>query len=107
MPPINGIYAAILPSVAYVIFGSSMHLGLGPAAIVAILAGELVVNYNINYTANPQAAVDFLGEVALVVGTCFCILSVLNLGDFIHLLSHSVMVLFNYFRLRKVPYGAQ
>lgn len=70
-----------------------MHLGLGPVALVSILTGQLVVNYGINYTKYPQDAVDFTGEAALAVGTIFCILAVLNLGDLINFVSHPVMVI--------------
>ena len=77
---------------AYVIFGTSMHLGLGPVALVSILTGQLVIQYGIDYVKDPQEAVDFAGECALAVGTIFAVLSVLNLGDMINLISHPVMV---------------
>jgi len=92
LPVINGIYTAILPGMAYVIFGTSMHLGLGPVALVSILTGQLVIQYGIDYVKDPQEAVDFAGECALAVGTIFAVLSVLNLGDMINLISHPVMV---------------
>lgn len=88
----NGLYNAILPSIAYVIFGTSMHLGLGPVALVSILTGQLIVQYGIDYTNNPDEAIAFAGEAALAVGTIFAVLSVLNLGDLINFISHSVMV---------------
>eukprot|EP01035_Chromulina_nebulosa_P028440 gene28440-37541_t len=91
VPAINGIYTSILPGAAYVIFGTSMHLGLGPVALVSILTGQLVLNYGIDYTTNPQDAVDFTGEAALAVGTIFAVLSLFNLGELITYISHPVM----------------
>mmetsp|Transcript_10919 Transcript_10919/g.15023 ORF Transcript_10919/g.15023 Transcript_10919/m.15023 type:complete len:416 (+) Transcript_10919:40-1287(+) len=91
LPVINGIYTAILPGMAYVIFGTSMHLGLGPVALVSLLTGQLVTQYGIDYVKHPQDAVDFASEAALAVGTIFAVLSVLNLGDMINLISHPVM----------------
>lgn len=90
MPVINGIYTAILPGAGYVVFGTSMHLGLGPVALVSILTGQLVLNYGIK--PGTQEAVDFTGEAALAVGTIFCVLSIFNLGDLISYISHPVMV---------------
>eukprot|EP01035_Chromulina_nebulosa_P020825 gene20825-26993_t len=89
VPVIHGIYSAILPGAGYVIFGTSMHLGLGPVALVSILTGQLVLNYGIK--PGSQEAVDFTGEAALAVGTIFCVLSIFNLGDLITYISHPVM----------------
>jgi len=89
LPPINGLYTSILPIFAYAIFGSSMHLGIGPVAIISLLTGQLVVQYGLN--DDPVGAVNFAGEAALAVGVIFTAMSVINLGDLIFLISHSVM----------------
>lgn len=67
-----------------------MHLGLGPVALVSILTGQVVLNYGIDYTTNPQDVVDFTGEAALAVGTIFAVLSLFNLGELITYISHPV-----------------
>ena len=90
VPVVNGIYTAILPGAAYVVFGTSMHLGLGPVALVSILTGQLVLNYGI--APGSQEAVNFTSEAALAVGTIFAVLSIFNLGDLITYISHPVMV---------------
>eukprot|EP01035_Chromulina_nebulosa_P038328 gene38328-51769_t len=63
VPTINALYASILPGVAYVIFGTSMHLDLGPVAVLSILTGQLVTRYGV--TPYSQDAVDLAGEAAL------------------------------------------
>jgi SulP family sulfate permease len=40
LPPEYGLYAAQLPPLIYVLFGSSPNLGLGPSALVCILTGN-------------------------------------------------------------------
>ncbi|SDY68259.1 sulfate permease, SulP family [Citreimonas salinaria] len=37
LPPVVGLYASILPLVAYAIFGTSRTLAVGPVAVVSLL----------------------------------------------------------------------
>ncbi|QBK04880.1 SulP family inorganic anion transporter [Hylemonella gracilis] len=39
MPPVTGIYAAILPAIAAVLFSSSTRLAVGPTALTGLLVG--------------------------------------------------------------------
>ncbi len=88
-PPISGLYASVLPCVAYVLLGSSMTLALGPVAIVGLLTGSLVSKYEIDVAS--AEAVDFASECCLVAGTILLVMSLLNLGNFIRFISHPVM----------------
>ncbi len=90
MPAVNGLYACILPGVVYVFLGTSMHMGLAPASLPAILTGQLAIQYGIK--SGTQDSVAFAGEAALAVGVICTILSIFNLGDLVHLLSYPVMV---------------
>ena len=36
LPPIYGLYTATLPSILYALFGTSKHLSVGPAGLVAV-----------------------------------------------------------------------
>lgn len=89
MPPINGLYAAILPSAAYTFFGSSMQLAVGPVAIVSLLMGALVTKYG--FVSGSQEAVDLGAQAALVQGIILSSMGILNMGSFINLMSHPVM----------------
>lgn len=89
LPPINGLYTAILPSATYTFFGSSMQLGVGPVALISLLTAELINKYGI-IPASPEA-VNFACQAALAVGTILVVMSVLNLGNFIRFISHPVM----------------
>lgn len=88
-PPINGLYASVLPCAAYVCLGSSMTLALGPVAIVGLLVGSLVSKYNIEVAS--AEAVDFASEVCVIAGVILITMSLLNLGNFIRFISHPVM----------------
>lgn len=66
LPPVNGLYCAVLPSAVYTFFGSSLQLAVGPVAIVSLLMGQLISKYNI--TPGTPESVDFAGELGLGLG---------------------------------------
>ena len=37
LPPVYGLYASIIPTVAYALFGTSRHMPVGPPALMALL----------------------------------------------------------------------
>ena len=42
LPPEVGLYASILPLIAYALFGSSMTLAVGPVAVVSLMTAAAV-----------------------------------------------------------------
>eukprot|EP00026_Physarum_polycephalum_P002885 Phypoly_transcript_02894.p1 GENE.Phypoly_transcript_02894~~Phypoly_transcript_02894.p1 ORF type:complete len:746 (+),score=98.98 Phypoly_transcript_02894:338-2575(+) len=88
MPPIYGLYCAFVPTLMYVIFGSSRHLAIGPLAIVSILVGAAVNDLN------PKTTEEYIGLanlLALLVGINFLLMSILRLGFLINFLSRPVL----------------
>ncbi|MFE8699979.1 SulP family inorganic anion transporter [Cytobacillus sp. FJAT-54145] len=59
-PPIYGLYAATLPLLVYVLFGSSRFLSVGPVSIVGLLAFS-----GISSIVEPESS-QFLGLVVLL-----------------------------------------
>ena len=41
LPPVYGLYASIVPTVAYALFGTSRHMPVGPPALMALLTFSL------------------------------------------------------------------
>lgn len=91
LPPICGLYSAVLPAAMYTTFGSSLQLAVGPVAIVSLLVGQIVAQYVPDYATNTADAIDCAAEVALAIGLTLVILSALNMGDFIRFISYPVM----------------
>jgi len=91
VPPINGLYCAILPSATYTFFGSSMPLAVGPVAVVSLMTGEVIAELVPDYATDTQKAVDCAAQIALVCGIILTIMAVLNMGDFIRYISFPVM----------------
>lgn len=45
LPPQMGIYASILPLIAYAVFGKSRQLSIGPTAVVSIMTAAVVAGF--------------------------------------------------------------
>jgi SulP family sulfate permease len=88
LPPQVGLYASILPLIAYALFGSSRTLAVGPVAVISLMTFAAA-----SQVAAPATA-EF-GEAALVLallsGLCLCLMGVLQLGFLANLLSHPVI----------------
>jgi SulP family sulfate permease len=88
LPPEVGLYASILPLVAYAIFGTSRALAVGPVAVVSLMTaaaiGELGVAGPIEYAAAAAVLAFLSGVILLAMG-------VLQLGFIANFLSHPVI----------------
>ncbi|KAJ2618733.1 hypothetical protein GGI26_006394 [Coemansia sp. RSA 1358] len=42
LPPVYGLYAALVPALVYGMLGTSRHLSMGPEALISVLTGTLV-----------------------------------------------------------------
>ncbi|WP_299483571.1 sulfate permease [uncultured Roseibium sp.] len=88
LPAEVGLYASILPLVAYTIFGTSRALAVGPVAVVSLMTasavGELAA----------QGTPEYLGAaivLAFLSGITLLVMGFLRLGFLANLLSHPVI----------------
>ncbi|HSM52779.1 MAG TPA: SulP family inorganic anion transporter, partial [Erythrobacter sp.] len=88
LPPVVGLYASILPLVAYAIFGTSRTLAVGPVAVVSLMtasaAGAVAAQGTAEYL---EAAIT----LAALSGVMLAILGILRAGFLANLLSHPVI----------------
>ncbi|MDF1856645.1 sulfate permease [Pseudooceanicola sp.] len=88
LPPEMGLYASILPLVAYAIFGTSRALAVGPVAVVSLMTAAAVGNIadqgSIGYIA---AAIT----LAFMSGLFLLLLGLFRLGFLANFLSHPVI----------------
>ncbi|RQO83336.1 SulP family inorganic anion transporter [Acidovorax sp. FJL06] len=88
LPPEMGLYASILPIMAYALLGSSMTLAVGPVAVASLMTASAL---------QPLAAVgsaDYVGQamlLSLLSGGMLLLFGVLRLGFLAHFLSHPVI----------------
>lgn len=88
LPPVYGLYAALVPLAVYALFGSSRQLAVGPVAMVALLVADGVA---------PLAGGDVERYVALalalaaLVGIIQLAMGLVGAGFLVNLLSHPVL----------------
>lgn len=88
MPPITGLYAAVVPLLLYALFGTSSHVGFGPVALVALLTAAALDPLAQGETARYVA---LAGTLALLVGGILLLLGVLRAGALVNIISHPVI----------------
>jgi high affinity sulfate transporter 1 len=87
VPAINGLYATIVPLIAYALFGPSRILVLGPDSSLApiILAAVLPLS-----AGDPGRAVALAAAMAVVAGSACILAGILRLGFITELLSKPI-----------------
>lgn len=88
LPPEVGLYASILPLVAYAIFGTSRTLAVGPVAVVSLMTAAAVGNLAAQGTPEYVGAAVLL---AFISGLMLLALGVFRLGFLANFLSHPVV----------------
>ncbi len=92
MPPITGIYMAIVPALIAVMWGASVTLATGPAAITCVLVGASVLGLGTSATPQSPEWVQLVVYLALLSGVMQWLLGAFRLGWFISLISAPVMM---------------
>lgn len=88
LPPHVGLYASILPLVAYAVFGTSRTLSVGPVAVVSLMTAAALSEVAAPGSAEYVAAALVL---ALLSGAMLLVLGIAKLGFLANLLSHPVI----------------
>ncbi|HRI91547.1 MAG TPA: sulfate permease [Accumulibacter sp.] len=88
LPPVTGLYASILPPLAYALFGSSMVQSVGPMAITSLMIGTSLAGL-----APPGSALSMVlaSQMALIAGAILLLSGVFRLGFVAGFLSRPVM----------------
>ncbi|MFC0219959.1 SulP family inorganic anion transporter [Pseudochelatococcus lubricantis] len=88
LPPEVGLYASILPLIAYALFGTSRTLAVGPVAVVSLMTasavGEVAAQGTVDYAAAAVA-------LALLSGAMLVLMGFFRLGFLASFLSHPVI----------------
>jgi SulP family sulfate permease len=88
LPPATGLYASILPLLAYALFGSSRTLAVGPVAVISLLSANAVGLAHIN------SGLDVLTlsmTLALLSGILMLFMGLFKLGFIANLLGRPVV----------------
>lgn len=86
LPPVMGLYAAIVPTLVYAYIGASSVSAVGPVAITAIMTSSALSGY----AAGSLQYVSLAVTLALMVGVVLWLASVLRLGWIMQFVSRGV-----------------
>lgn len=88
LPPVYGLYAALMPQLVYALMGTSPQLNVGPVAMDSLLVaaglGALSITGVNEYIAMALVLALFVGCIQLVLG-------ILKMGFLVHFLSRPVI----------------
>lgn len=89
MPPVYGLYAAMVPAIIAALFGSSHHLVSGPTT-----AASVVLYSSLSALAEPGSAdfVRYALTLTFIVGLIQLGMGLARLGVLVNFISHSVIV---------------
>jgi sulfate permease, SulP family len=88
LPPEVGLYASILPLVAYAIFGTSRTLAVGPVAVVSLMTAAAVSQ------VAPPGSAEYLAAaivLAFLSGLMLVVMGLFRFGFLANFLSHPVI----------------
>ena len=89
LSPVNGLYALLLPAVAYVLLGSSKQLIVGPDGAISTLVAAAILPIVAPASGD---AVRLAGMLALLVAICYAAGWILRLGFIADYLSRPVLI---------------
>jgi sulfate permease, SulP family len=89
LSPVNGLYALLGPTLAYVLLGSSRRLVIGPEGSVSTLVAAAVLPLAI---AGSGEAAQLASMLALLVAACFLLARTLRLGWVADYFSRPVLI---------------
>ena len=88
LPPIYGLYAALVPNLIYVFTGSSRKLAVGPVALDSLIVGSSLAAMKL---ANIQDYISMAIFLALFVGAIQLVMGFMRLGFLSNFLSRPVV----------------
>ncbi|MCH3883358.1 SulP family inorganic anion transporter [Tenacibaculum aquimarinum] len=88
LPPIYGLYCALVPQIIYAIFGSSRQVAIGPVAIDSLIVASGVSALAL---AGSESYIAIAILLALIVGAIQFLMGVFRLGFIVNFLSKPVI----------------
>src|SRR3990172_4395162 len=89
LPPVYGLYSAMVPPIVAALFGSSRHLVSGPTTAISIVVFASVVKL-----AEPGSAkfIQLALTLTFLAGVYQLVLGVARMGTLVNFVSHAVVV---------------
>jgi SulP family sulfate permease len=88
LPPVYGLYAAVVPMAVYALLGTSRHMSVGPAAMAALLVASGVAPLA---GGDPARYLTIAVFLSALVGVIQLLMGISRAGFLVNLLSHPVL----------------
>jgi SulP family sulfate permease len=88
LPPVYGLYAAVVPMALYALLGTSRHMSVGPVAMAALLVASGVAPLAAGDPARYVTIAIFLSGL---IGVIQLLMGLFRAGFLVNLLSHPVL----------------
>ncbi len=88
LPPIYGLYSALVPQIMYAIFGSSRQVAIGPVAMDSLIVAAGVSTLALTGT---DSYIEIAILLALIVGAIQLLMGIFRLGFIVNFLSKPVI----------------
>jgi len=92
LPPVYGLYAALVPQVIYAFLGTSRQLAVGPVAMDSLLVATIVSAIAVN----PENYIELALLLAMMMGGIQLFLGVFKFGFLVNFLSKPVISAFTF-----------
>lgn len=90
LPPVYGLYAALIPQVVYMFLGTSRQLSVGPVAMDSLLVATIVSTL----TVDPDRYIEIALLLAFLMGIIQFVFGILRFGFLVNFLSKPVISAF-------------
>ncbi len=88
LPPVYGLYAALVPVLIYVLLGTSMQLSVGPVAMLSLLTATALSSFG---ALDMSTYINYAVLLSFMVGCLQVMLGVFRLGFLVNFLSYPVI----------------
>lgn len=90
LPPVYGLYTAMVTPVIAALFGSSYHLISGPTTAISLVVYSSVSQYVSN--GHPEDFVPYAVTLSLIAGIFQYVMGLVKLGTLVNFVSHTVVI---------------
>lgn len=91
VPPRTALVAGLVPSVLYVVFGTSRQLSVGPAALISLMAAEAVAAVGPDLARQSEGWVALIVLLTVLAGAIQLGLGLARLGSLVNFISKPVI----------------
>ena len=92
LPPVYGLYAAVVSMLVYPLFGTSPELAVGPTALTSLLTANVITDLGTDEgEEGEQRRLEIALRLAFISGLIQVVMGLCNAGVLVRFLSHPML----------------